>query len=354
MIILSRILIAALLGAAPFARADETGTPAVSTAPVAQAPASVIVLKDRFIESQSAAERTKVLDQLAKTAPVSGQDVANLFDLFTRFTDDYTRKSVMASLALLGQGNPQLEPMFMTYIRQPEPESQLFGINGAFRLRARTALPLIRALAEKKFSASAVTETTMMTERNAWWTQYEALSILAQWEGEKSFSLLERKGQESAKVGSLLGRYYWRQTLPKLRAWSESGDLIAAERAALAVTAPISLEDARATRAQMLALLRDAKVDAEIRHLLALKIGASSTSDEAADLVREHDAAKNEAEKLYWAAAAFSTRDPKVIPLLVRYAQTGDERMRKGAAIQLGDMVGEAEARKLIEPEKIK
>lgn len=343
MTILPQILVAVLLSAP--ARAVEAPS----------APPSVTVLKDQFIEALGAPERTQILDQLAKTAPSSGQDVANLFDLFSRFSDDYTRKSVMASLSLLAPGSPQLEPLFMTYLRQPEPEAQLFGINGAFRLRARAALPLIRDIAERKFSASSVTETTMMSERNAWWTQYEALSVLAQWEPEKSLSLLEKKSRESAKVGSLLGRYYWKQTLPKLRAWSESGELIASERAALAVAAPIELADARATRTQMLSLLRDPKVDAEIRHQLALKIGASSNDEEAEALVREHDAAQTTAERLLCVSAAFSSRSPKIIPLLVRYArQTDDDLMRKGAASQLTDMIGEAEARSLIDPEKKK
>jgi len=338
------LLLAAWMSLCPPARAAEP----------AAAP-SVTVLKDRFIEAGSSAERTKILDQIARTAPVSGQDVAHLFDLFSRFTDAYTRDSVMASLARIAPGSPQLEPLFMTYLRQPEPEAQLFGVNGAFRLRARAALPMIRAIAGRKFAASSVTENNMMTERNAWWTQYEALSALAQWEPEKSHSLLESKGLESAKVGALLGRYYWKQTLPKLRAWSESGDLIASERAALAVAAPIDLAVARETRAEMLKLLRDPKVDAEIRHHMALKVGVSSTDEEAAALAAEHDAAKTDADRLYWAAAAFSSRSPKVIPLLVRYAvQTGDEAMRKGAAAQLNDMVGEAEAGKLIDAEKKK
>ncbi len=331
-----------------------TSLPARAAETPAAAP-SVTVLKDRFIEATNSAERTKILDLIARTAPVSGQDVAHLFDLFSRFTDTYTRDSVMASLARIAPASPQLEPIFMTYLRQPEPEAQLFGVNGAFRLRARAALPMIRAIAGRKFGASSVTENNMMTERNSWWTQYEALSVLAQWEPEKSLPLLESKSLESPKVGALLGRYYWKQTLPKLRAWSASGDLIASERAALAVAAPIDLADARATRVQMLALLRDPKVDAEIRHHMALKIGVSSTDEEAEALVREHDAVTNDTERLYWATAAFSSRSPKIIPFLVRYArQTGDETMRRGAAAQLVDMVGEAEARTLIEPEKKK
>ena len=206
------------------------------------------VLKDRFIEATNAAERTAALDQIARTAPVSGQDVAHLFDLFSRFSDTFTRNSVMTSLALIAPGSPQLEPLFLTYLRQPEPEAQLFGINGAFRLRSRAALPMIRAIAERKFGASSLTENNMMSERNSWWTQYEALSVLAQWEPQKSQSLLESKGRESAKVGTLLGRYYWKQTLPHLHDWSSSDDLIASERAALAVAAPIDFADARDPR----------------------------------------------------------------------------------------------------------
>lgn len=337
-------LLAALLLAGSPSRAAEP----LQGAPVA-AP-SVTVLKDRFIEAVNAAERTRILDQIARTAPRTGQDVAHLFDLFSRFTDAYTRDSVMASLARLEPGSPQLEPLFMTYLRQPEPEAQLFGVNGAFRLRSRVALPMIREIAGRKFGASSVTENNMMTERNSWWTQYEALSVLAQWEPEKSHSVLERKGLESAKVGTLLGRYYWKKTLPKLKGWSQSGNLIATERAALAAAAPIDLADARDTREQMLKLLRDPKIDHEIRRHMALKVGVSSTDDEAAALAAEHDAVKDDTERLYWVTAAFSTRSPKVIPLLVRYARLkDDDAMSKGATLQLIDMLGEAEAKKLID-----
>ena len=356
MITLPQILVV-LATIIPAARAAEA-PPTTSTITAAAAPvpgASVTVLKDSFIEATSGSERAKILDRIAKTAPLSGQDVANLFDLFSRFTDAYTRDSVMASLTRLTPGNPQLEPMFITYLRQPEPEAQLFGVNGAFRLRSRAALPMIKAIAERKFGASSVTENNMMSERNFWWTQYEALSVLAQWEPEKSQSLLERKGRESAKVGALLGRYYWKQTLPKLRAWSTVSDVLSNERAALAAKAPIDLSDARATRDQMMALFRDPTIDTEIRHALALKIGTSSTDEEAEALIKGHDAATNDVERMFWATAVFSTRSPKIIPVLVRYArQTTEETMRSGATSQLIDMVGEAEAHRLIDPEKMK
>lgn len=346
------LLTAPVLASEPPARSTATAPGPMTAAPMS-AP-SVTMLTERFLEVTSEADKTAVLKQLAKTAPVSGQDVSNLLDLFSRFSDSFTRASIMESLGRLPQGSPQLEPLFMTYLRQPEPDAQLFGINGAFRLRARAALPLIRSIAGRKFVAREVTETNM-SERNAWWVQYEALSVLAQWEGDKAYSLVESKGLESAKVGALLGRYYWRQTLPKLKAWGNSGDLIASERAALAVAAPIDLADARATRADMIALLRDPAVDSEIRHQLALKVGLSSNEAEAEGLVKEHDAAPSDNDRLYWATAAFITRSPKIVPLLVRYArQTADETMRKGALTELKDIVGEAAAQALVDPEKKK
>lgn len=340
-------MIAALLLAVSLsARAAET--PAVSTGTVSQ-------LAERFLETTSADKKTQLLGQIGKTAPRSGQDVANLLDLFTRYSDAFTRRSIMDSLARIGPGNPQLEPLFLTYLKQPEPDAQLFGVNGAFRLRSRPALPLIREIAERKLAAKEGSETGMLSERNGWWTQYEALSALAQWEPEKSYALVDAKTAESPKVAALLGRYYWKKTLPRLRGWSESGKLGDAERASQASSAPIEMADARDTRASMLALLKDPKVDAEIRHQLALKVGLSSTEDEVEELIKEHDAAPNDGEKLYWATAVFITRSKKAVPLLVRYAQkTGEPVQSKGAYEQLKDTVGEAEAAALLDPEKKK
>lgn len=340
------LLFALTLGA--HAQAPAADNPAVSTGTVSQ-------LAERFLETTSSQQKTLLLGAIAKTAPASGQDVANLLDLFSRYSDSFTRRSIMDSLARLSPGNPQLEPLFLTYLKQPEPDAQLFGVNGAFRLRSRAALPLIREIASRKMTAKEGSETGMLSDRNAWWTQYEALSALAQWENERSYSLIEAKTAESPRVAALLGRYYWKRTLPKLRVWSESGALGDAERVAAAASAPIEVADARDTRYQMLAILRDPKADAEVRHQLALKIGLSSTEDEIEELIKEHDAARSEGDKLYWAAAVFVTRSRKAVPLLVRYARRTDDPVQsKGAFGQLKDMLGEDEARALIEPEKKK
>ena len=164
--ILVSALAAALLSAP--ASAAEAPAPSTTTAPIQVE--TVSALCERFLRSTKDSEKTLTLQQIAKSTPVSAQDVSNLYDLFSRYSDPYTRDSIMSSLGRLGPGNPHLEPLFMTYLRQPEPDAQLFGINGAFRLRARAALPLIHAIAGRKFAAREVTETNM-SERNAWWTR---------------------------------------------------------------------------------------------------------------------------------------------------------------------------------------
>lgn len=313
---------------------------------------SVTLLKDRFIEAVEAPEKARALEQLALTAPTTSQDVAALFDMFTRFPNTEVRATVMRSLALLKPGRPDLEGQFIAYLKQPETESQLFGINGAFRLRARSALPLVRAIASRRFAAASVDEGAALSERNAWWTQYEALTALAQWEGEKALPLLRSRAEESPAVGRILGTYFWKQTLPSLRAWSESADPKIRERATRAAAAQIEPLDARATRDEMMKIFLDKKADPELRHQLGLKIGLSSTDAEAAELVRRHDAETDESERLYWASAAALTRSPKVVPLLVRYAaKSPDEVMRKGATAQLIDMLGEDQTQRLIDAE---
>lgn len=314
---------------------------------------TVTMLKERFVSSVEDADRAATLDLLAKTAPNSGQDVAALFDLFSRDATPAVRQAAMNSLALIPRDSPQLEPIFVNYLNQPEPEAQLFGVNGAFRLRARSALPQIWAIAKRRFTSPTASATAVLSERNAWWTQYEALSVLAQWEGKKTLSLLRSKADESPAVAGLLGRFFWSQTLPELGMWSRSDDAVARQKASEAARAPIPPADARATRDAMLALLKDPLNDEELRHQLALKIGACSDDAEAEALVAEHDRAADERARLLWAAAAFASRSDKVVPLLVRYArQSPDELSRRAALAQLADMLGPDEAKALLEDGK--
>jgi hypothetical protein len=348
---------AAATAPAPASTASSTGVVSgiLTTAPpigVRGAP-SVSLLKERFLGATEESERAKLLDQIAATTPVSAQDVSALFDLFSRFPDPALRRGLMASLARLTPEHPQLEPLFVTYLHQTEPESQLFGINGAFRLRSRQALPLVRAIGERKFKAASAASINVLSDRNEWWTQYEALSALAQWEPQKSLTLLREKVKETPAVAHLLGQFYWRQTFPDLLKWAASSVASDHERAVEAAGAPIEPSEARATRAGMLAYLRDPKADEEVRHRLALKVGASSTDAEVDELANEHDKAADDQLRLVWAAAVFAAHNPKSVPLLTRYArQSPDDMTRAGARAELVDMLGEEKVKALVGPEK--
>lgn len=311
--------------------------------------ASVSLLKERFVEAIDDATKNKMLQQISVTRPASAQDISALFDIFSRNAEPAVRKEVMDSLALIDPRSPQLEPMFITYLRQPEPETQLFGINGAFRLRSREALPLVRKIAERKFEAANASSISLLSSRNAWWTQFEALSALSQWEPEQTLPLLRQKADESAAVARLLGRFYWRETFKDLKSWAESPDANVREKAVEAAGASIEPAEARATRAGMLDIVRDPKADEEVRHRLALKVGACSTDAEVEGLVAEHDKTKDDKLRLLLVAAAAYSRSPKAVPLLVRYARdSSDEIMRKGARAELIDLVGEEQAQTLL------
>ena len=331
--------------------APEPAAGAQSSAPLGGA--SVSLLKARFIEAVDEPTKVRILDQIANTRPVSAQDVSALFDLFSRFSDPALRKKVMESLALVDPSSPQLEPLFLSYLQQPEPETQLFGINGAFHLRSRQGLPLVRKIAERKFEAADASSITLLSQRNAWWTQFEALSALAQWQGEKILPLLRAKADESSAVGRLLGRFFWRQTFPDLKAWSESSDANVREKAVEAAGAQIEPSEARATREGMLDILRDQKADEEVRHRLALKVGACSTDAEVEALIAEHDKTKDDKMHLLLLGAVGYSHSAKAVPLLARYArESTDEIIRKGARAELVDLVGEEQTKALLGDQK--
>jgi hypothetical protein len=340
-------MIAPLLLAASLAAAS---APAPNAAPVAEP--TVAALSERFLAATKDSERAQVLSEIGRTAPTTGQDVSAIFDLFSRFPNPELRKEMLACLARVPRDSPQLEPLFITYLKQPEPEAQLFGTDGAYYVRSAAALPLIRRIAEKKLSAD-ISTLGALTERNEWWAQYEALRTLARWQGDQAYKLVLKKSEESPLVARLLGRYYWRKAFPKIREWARSDKATVRERALEAAGAEISLADARATRARMLAMVQDDKLDYELRHRLALKVGASSTNAEVPALIALHDKAPDDRTRLLWAGAVFASRRPAAVPLLVRYATSSTDGIdRKGARSQLVDMLGEKKAEELLEAGK--
>jgi hypothetical protein len=323
---------------APFAAAQMTDP----------APASVKRLHDDFVEAVEEAPREPLLERLSRTQPVSQADIDALYDLWMRFTDKRVRGSALASLSLMNPSSPYLEPLFERYLNQPEPESKLFGIKGALRLKAGKALPAVRALAAKKFAQKEAADGPLEAERNAWWVQYEALGALAQWRPDEALPLLIKKSGEAPSVARLIGTHLWAQAQPQILKWAASSEPADRERAQRALEAPAPTAALRATRAAMLAALSDAKAPAELRHQFAVKVGVSSTPAEVDQLLKAHADAADPQTKLYFATALFSTRDKRAVPVLEEYAKgSPDANVRLGALIQLKDMLPPAEFRKL-------
>lgn len=314
------------------------------------APPGIVDLRDAFIETIDAAQKQRALAQLSRTPPVSQRDVQALFDLFMRFPEESVRRAALDSLGLLDQGNVHPEPIFLRYLEEPDPEAVLFGIKGALRLRSSTALPLIQKLAKLPFAFESPQDTPLLTEKNSWWVQYEALAALAQWEKAKALPLLSKKASEAPAVARIMAAFLWRDSLPLFAKWISSSRDKNRRKAREGLTADVPLPALREARPYMLGILRDPKADKELRHQLAIKAGLASTPEEVGALLREYESLKDPQTRLMLSAALFASRDPQVIPLLVQHAKEhADPRIRAGALIQLKDMLPSAEHRALLE-----
>lgn len=314
------------------------------------APPDIAGLRDAFVETLEDQQKAEILQSIARTPAVTSNDVQALYDLFMRFSDNAVRESVLRSLDLASPHSPHLEPVFLRYMEEPEPESVLFGIKGALRIRAAGALPLIRKIARRSFAFKSPQDTPLLSEKNAWWTQYEALSALAQWEGPKTVSLLMSRASEAPAVARIMALFVWKESLPQFVKWSESHGADNQERAKQALSAPVPAKALRETRPEMMRILRDPKADKELRHQIALKVGFSSSEEGIGELLKEYEALKEPETKLMFSAALFASRSRQVVPLLTQHAKEHpDPRIRAGARVQLKDMLPAAEYRALVE-----
>lgn len=322
------------------------GVRAQFTAP---ATASVYSLAQSFNEAYETPIKGNFLSQLRRTAPVSARDVEALFDIFSHYSDGTVRQTVMDSLDLMDPQATQLEPVFLALLKQPEPEAVLIGIRGALKLRAPAALPLIEKLARKKLPMTDPSLAVLVSKRNAWWNQYQALDALAQWMPDEARPLLLDRSRQAPRLARLLAKDYWPETLPRLAAWMR-GDSADQARAQEALAEEIPARALRASRPQILQLLRDPTAPNELRHQLAIRVGLSSQEDEVAALIKEHDGLTDAKDKLYFEAALFATRSPQVAPLLVQYAKENPgAAARAGARVELKDLVDAPRYREVVE-----
>ena len=313
-------------------------------------PISVVGLKEQFIESIDPALQGRLLDQISRTPPATNNDIAALYDLFMRFPEDRPRQAAIRSLSLLAPSASNTESLFMGYLRDEEYEAQLFGIKGSLRLRSTRALPLIKKIAERKFVIGRVGESPLISERNAYSVQFEALAALAQWEGKSAMPLLLKKTDESARVAQILATHLWPESFKLICEWAIGKSDKAVEKAREAFAAEVPVSALRQTRAEIEKIVLDPKAPRALRHPLAVKLGLSSTPEEVASLLKLYHAMGDAESKLILSAALFASRDSQVIPRLTTHAKEHlDPRIRAGARVQLKDMLTPEQYRALTE-----
>ena len=302
-----------------------------------------------FVEAVDNSQKQAVLNRIAVTAPDTLTEVRWLFDLFSRFPDPAVRAAVMASLTLLDPKSTRLEQAFIEYLKLPENEAVSFGINGALRLRSQRALPLITEIAKKKFKVKSPGESPLLSGKNAWWAQYEALSALAQWQGAEAYPLLEKKAGEAPRVAELMALYLWKESLPKFAAWANAGGS-RAEQAYNGLTADVPFAALRATRPDMIKIMDNRKFDKELRHQIAKKVGFCSNDAEIDALLAQWEASSDQTDRLMISTALFASRNPRTVPWLKKQAvENPNAKLRMGSLIQMGTILPAAEHRPLVE-----
>jgi hypothetical protein len=259
------------------------------------------------------------------------------------------RAALLSSLALMKAPNHALASVFLGYLSHKDPQILMFAIQGAFQLRSQRALPLIEKIAKSKFKFSNPEEATMLKDKQMWAAHYEALDALALWRGEKVFNLIVDKAEQAPSVARILAVRFWGKTLPLMVDWSRSGS--AAKRAmadeAAATDVPISALEK--SYEQMLAILENNKLPNGLRHQLAIKIGVCATEAQIKDLIQKYRTLTDDNERTMFETALFASRSHQVIPILVHYAKTNPDPVRRmNARLELKELMDPAQYRSFL------
>ncbi len=333
------MIVAAILGIALLqARAQSTPT----------ANESLWQLHDDFVSSTDRADQIRILSEISKMKPQSSRDLDDLFDLFARYPQSETRAAAVASINRIGPDDYAFAPLLRDYLSQPDPKTQFFAILAELRLRDPKALPLIEQLAGQKFALKSAGNTPFSGQRDAWWTQYEALDALAAWKGESAFKLVKKQALAAPDVARILAARFWPKALPLFTDWANSDRRNRRNAAHQGLSADVPVANLRPTRAAMLKLVLDSGEPADVRHFLAIKVGLCSDDAQVADLIQRRQKTADAQTKLYLLGAIFASRSPKAVPLLENDLKTNpDPAARRGALIELKEIASPADFRTL-------
>ena len=333
--------------------AQPTSAAAVAASSASAAVSGVHRLHDEFLAAVKGEDKARDLLQIEKSSPVSMQDVADLYDLFMRFKNPYVRAGVLQALSRVTRGNPRIGPLFLDYMKIDDPSSVFFGIRGALFADYRPALPAIRKIAMRPFAKPSPDLLSFPGQKDEWWDQYQALIVLTEWEGANAIPILEKKADEAPRVARIMGRYFWKRSLPvfmRWLRWPDSWSKTNREKALEGLQSDVPLPVLRETRNLMLKIVRDKGADRTVRIQLAVKVGQCSSAAQIAGLVADYRKEKNEETRNLYATAVFASARPEAVPLLEEFARKAPAPMSRAAALlELAELLPPPEFRKQLE-----
>lgn len=300
-----------------------------------------------YNETTDPAEKIKLITQIAQTPPTSSVDVQYEFTLFMRYSDFSVQAAVLRSLSLMHGPDSDIATPFVDYLSDPpDPRALIFAIEGAYQLRSKRALPLIKKIAKSRFKAPSLDKLIFPKEKNLWRAHYSALDALALWEGKKVIPLLVDKAFEAPVVAHILAVRFWPQTLPLIVKWS-SGSLKKQNIAKEALSVEVPRSALKETYPQMLEIVNNPKSPKSLRDKIAISLGIAASENQITDLIKEYQSLKpNSTKRLFIEEALFASRSRQVIPILMDYAKNNpDPSRRANARKELKELMGPAEYR---------
>ncbi len=309
----------------------------------------IVSLCRSYYQALDKGEKEKILGQIARTPPATPIDVQYDFDLYMRYPQPMTRAAVMGSLSLLKAPNHELASVFLGYLSHKDPQILMFAIQGAFQLRSQQALPLIEKIAKSKFKFSSPEQATLPRDKQMWAAHYEALDALALWQGEKAFKLIVDRAEEAPSVARILAVRFWDKTIPLMVDWSKSGSAAKRAMADEAAATDISISVLEKSYDAMLAIVENNKLPNGLRHQLAIKVGICASEAQIKDLIQKYRTLTDDNERTMFETALFASRSHQVIPILVHYAKTNPDPVRRmNARLELKELMDPAQYRSFL------
>jgi len=309
----------------------------------------ITVLMQLYRESYKPEDQARLLEATAGRRPRSLADLQALMGLFMK-EDQNARATAETSLRRIdAERDSGFAPFFLNLLENEDPVVRLFGLIGVDRLRPEQALPSLLKTARTPFQLEKPALNTAPRPANEWLFQYQTLDVLASWQGEKVFDIVNERVKESPDVAKVASTWYWKAALPRLLRWSRSKKREDQTRALAGWRANPPIEAIKSTREALWDVLDTERYPVDIRHQAALKLGLAADDSDLDRLLELRSKMPSGETRVLYDAALFASRSERAVPILVEYVQSHpDASARSGALTQLSAMVSPERYRELL------